>query len=118
MVNRLLADGIVVLHFLFIAFVVLGGVLALRWPRLAWVHLPAACWGAAIELSGWICPLTPLENRFRQAAGEAGYAGSFIDHYLLPILYPVGLTRDIQYGLAAVVIIVNLAVYGRLLRRR
>ncbi|MBL8424926.1 MAG: DUF2784 domain-containing protein, partial [Candidatus Accumulibacter phosphatis] len=82
MINRLLADGIVVLHCLFIAFVVLGGVLALRWPRLAWVHLPAACWGAAIELSGWICPLTPLENRFRQAAGEAGYAGSFIDHYL------------------------------------
>ncbi|ACV33385.1 DUF2784 domain-containing protein [Accumulibacter sp.] len=118
MVNRLLADGIVVLHFLFIAFVVLGGVLARRWPRLAWVHLPAACWGAAIELSGWICPLTPLENRFRQAAGEAGYAGSFIDHYLLPILYPVGLTREIQYGLAAVVIVVNVAVYGCLLRRR
>jgi len=118
MVNRLLADGIVVLHFLFIAFVVLGGVLALRWPRLAWVHLPAACWGAAIELSGWICPLTPLENRFRQAAGEAGYAGSFIDHYLLPILYPAGLTREIQYGLAAVVIVVNVAVYGCLLRRR
>ena len=75
MVNRLLADGIVVLHFLFIAFVVLGGVLVLRWPRLAWVHLPAACWGAAIELSGWICPLTPLENRFRQAAGEAWLCG-------------------------------------------
>ena len=118
MVNRLLADGIVVLHFLFIAFVVLGGVLALRWPRLAWVHLPAACWGAAIELSGWICPLTPLENRFRQAAGEAGYAGSFIDHYLLPSLYPAGLTREIQYGLAAVVIVVNLAEYGRLVHRR
>lgn len=119
MVNRLLADGIVVLHFLFIAFVVLGGLLALCWPRrLAWMHLPAACWGAAIELSGWICPLTPLENRFRQAAGEAGYAGSFIDHYLLPILYPAGLTREIQYGLAAVVIVVNLAVYGGLLRRR
>ncbi len=93
MVNRLLADGIVVLHFLFIAFVVLGGVLALRWPRLAWVHLPAACWGATIELSGWICPLTPIENRFRQAAGEAGYAGSFIGHYLLPVLYPAD-TRD------------------------
>lgn len=118
MVNRLLADGIGVLHFLFIVFVVVGGVLALRWPRLAWVHLPAACWGATIELSGWICPLTPIENRFRQAAGEAGYAGSFIDHYLLPILYPAGLTREIQYGLAAVVIVVNLAVYGRLLRRR
>jgi hypothetical protein len=118
MVNRLLADGIVVLHFLFIAFVVLGGVVAPRWPRLAWLHLPAACWGAAIELSGWICPLTPLENRFRQAAGEAGYAGSFIDHYLLPALYPAGLTREVQYGLATVVIVVNLAVYACLLCRR
>ena len=118
MVNRLLADGIVVLHFLFIAFVVLGGVVVPRSPRRAWLHLPAACWGATIELSGWICPLTPLENRFRQAAGEAGYAGGFIDHCLLPILYPAGLTREIQYGLAAVVIVVNLAVYGGLLRRR
>jgi len=118
MVNRLLADGIGVLHFLFIVFVVVGGVLALRWPRLAWLHLPAAYWGAAIELSGWICPLTPLGNRFRQAAGGAGYPGSFIDHYLLPILYPVGLTREIQYGLAAMVIVVNWAVYGRLVHRR
>ena len=117
MTHRVLADGIVVLHLLFIGFVVVGGVLVLRWPGLALVHLPAACWGAAIELSGGICPLTPLENQFRQGAGTAGYPGSFIEHYLLPIIYPFGLTRDIQYGLAAVVIVVNLSVYGYLLHR-
>ncbi|WP_434735600.1 DUF2784 domain-containing protein [Candidatus Accumulibacter propinquus] len=118
MTHRVLADGIVVLHLLFIGFVVVGGVFVLRWPGLALVHLPAACWGAAIELSGGICPLTPLENQFRQDAGAAGYPGSFIEHYLLPIIYPAGLTRDIQYGLAAVVIVVNVAVYGHLLHRR
>lgn len=114
---RLLADAVVFAHLLFIVFVILGGGLALRWPRLAVVHLPAACWGAFIELSGGICPLTPLENAWRQAAGEAGYAGSFIEHYLLPIIYPAGLTRDIQYGLAAVVIVVNVAIYGWLFYR-
>jgi hypothetical protein len=117
MTHRVLADGIVVLHLLFIIFVVVGGSLVLRWPRVALVHLPAACWGAAIELSGGICPLTPLENQFRQAAGAAGYPGSFIEHYLLPIIYPAGLTRDIQYGLAAVVIVVNVAIYGWLFYR-
>lgn len=118
MTHRVLADGIVVLHLLFIIFVVVGGGLVLRWPGLALLHLPAACWGAAIELSGGICPLTPLENQFRLAAGAAGYPGSFIEHYLLPIIYPAGLTRGIQYGLAAVVIVVNVAVYGHLLHRR
>jgi hypothetical protein len=117
MTQRVLADCIVVLHLLFISFVVVGGSLVLRWPRVALVHLPAACWGAAIELSGGICPLTPLENRFRQAAGAAGYPGSFIEHYLLPIIYPAGLTRDIQYGLAAVVIVVNVTIYGWLFYR-
>lgn len=118
MIYRFVADAIVVLHLLFIGFVVLGGCLVLRWPKLALLHLPAACWGAVIELRGWICPLTPLENQLRQAAGDAGYPGSFIDQYLLPIIYPAGLTRGIQYGLAALVIIVNLAVYGWLARRR
>ena len=118
MIQRFLADSIVVLHLLFIACVVLGGGLVLRWPRLALVHLPAAGWGAVIELSGWICPLTPLENQLRQAAGEAGYPGSFIDHYLLPIIYPAGLTRGIQYGLAAVVIVVNLVAYCWLIYSR
>ena len=114
---RLLADAVVLAHLLFIVFVVLGGGLVLLWPRLALLHLPAACWGAFIEISAGICPLTPLENAWRQAAGEAGYAGSFIEHYLLPIIYPVGLTRDIQFVLAAVVIVVNLGIYGWLLYR-
>lgn len=118
MIHRLLADLVVFAHLLFIVFVVLGGGLALRWPRLAVVHLPAACWGAFIELSGGICPLTPLENAWRQAAGEAGYAGSFIEHYLLPIIYPAGLTRDIQFVLAALVVVINVAAYARLLSRR
>lgn len=115
---RLLADAVVLVHLLFIVFVVCGGFLALRWPWLALAHLPAACWGAVVELSGRICPLTPLENELRHAAGQAGYAGSFVEHYLLPIIYPAGLTRDIQFALAAVVIVVNIAVYGWLLLRR
>jgi hypothetical protein len=113
-----LADLVVVVHLAFVVFVVAGGILVLRWPRLAWVHLPAAAWGAWIELSGWICPLTPLEVRLRQAGGEAGYAGGFIEHYLEPILYPVGLQRGVQILLAALVIGINALVYLRLVRRR
>ena len=115
---RLLADGVVIVHFLFIVFVVGGGLLVLRWPRLAMLHIPAACWGTLIELSGWICPLTPLENGFRQAAGEAGYQQSFIEHYLLPVIYPAGLTRGIQLAMAAAVILINLLIYGWLVHRR
>ena len=115
---RLLADAVVMVHLLFIVFAVCGGFLALRWPWLALAHLPAACWGAFVELTGRICPLTPLENELRHAAGQAGYPGSFVDHYLLPIIYPAGLTRDIQFALAAVVIVVNVAAYGCLLLRR
>lgn len=109
---RILADVLVVAHLLFIVFVILGGFLLLRWPRLALAHLPAACWAVFVELSGRICPLTPLEIRWRHAAGEAGYGGSFIEHYLLPIIYPAGLTREIQWSLAALVILVNLGIYG------
>lgn len=114
---RLLADAVVVAHLLFILFVVFGGLLVLRWPRLALAHLPAACWGALIEIGGWICPLTPLENGLREAAGEAGYPGSFVGRYLLPVIYPAGLTRELQFVLAGVVVAVNLAVYAALLRR-
>jgi polyferredoxin len=114
---RLLADLLVGLHFLFIVFVVAGGFLAWRWRRAAWVHLPVAAWGALIEFAGWVCPLTPLENQFRRAAGESGYAGGFIEHYLIPVIYPGGLTRGIQIGLGIAVIAVNLAAYGGLLRR-
>jgi len=112
------ADAVVVAHFLFIVFVVLGGLLVLRRPRLAWAHLPAAVWGALIEFAGWVCPLTPLEVRLRVAAGEAPYSGGFIAHYLLPLVYPDELTRGMQVALGLGVLGVNAAVYGALLRRR
>lgn len=117
MIYRILADLVVGLHVLFVGFVVLGGLLALRWPRMAFLHLPAAVWGALIEFQGWICPLTPLEKSLRASAGQAGYQGGFIEHYLLPVLYPAGLTRGVQLTLGAVVIVVNLAVYAFVLRR-
>ena len=105
------ADIIVALHFLFVAFVVLGGLLALRWPRIAWLHVPAVIWGALVEFTGWICPLTPLENRLRRASGESGYQGDFIAHYILPVLYPNGLTRRDQLVLGGVALGINLLIY-------
>jgi len=112
------ADAVVLLHLGFIVFVALGGLLALRWPRVAWVHLPAVVWGILIELTGWVCPLTPLENRLRATAGEPAYTGSFIDRYIMPIVYPHDLTRGMQLVLAAAVIVVNLIIYGNLVFRR
>jgi Protein of Unknown function (DUF2784) len=114
---RILADAVVVLHFAFVLFVVLGGLLALRWPRAAWIHLPAAIWGAGIEFVGGICPLTPLENRLRRLGGEGGYAGGFVEHYVIPVLYPEALTRDIQYILGGIVIALNVTIYSIVLRR-
>jgi hypothetical protein len=114
----LAADLVVVLHLAFVLFVVLGGLLALRWPRLAWVHLPVAVYGALIELVGWICPLTPLESWLRQAAGETGYQGGFVEHYLLPVLYPRALTAGLQLTLGLLVILVNAAIYAAVLSRR
>jgi hypothetical protein len=93
---RLLADLVVVVHLGFVAFVVAGGLLVLRWPRLAWAHLPCAVWGALIEFAGWVCPLTPLENDLRRLGGEAGYEGGFVERYLTSVLYPHGLTRTHQ----------------------
>ena len=113
----LLADLVVIIHTAFVAFVVLGGVLVLRWPKLAWVHIPAAVWGVLIEFAGWICPLTPLENWFRARGGEAGYAGGFVDHYIIPVLYPESLTRSTQFMLGTFVLLLNLAVYGTLAAR-
>ncbi|MHB1864473.1 MAG: DUF2784 domain-containing protein [Gemmatimonadaceae bacterium] len=115
---RLLADLIVVAHAGFIAFVIAGGYLALRWHWMPWLHLPAAAWGAAIEFGGWICPLTPLENQLRAAGGAAGYRGGFISHYLIPLIYPAGLTRGIQLGLGAAVIAVNVTAYAIVWTRR
>ncbi len=118
MIYRLFADLLVLIHLGFVLFVVLGGLLVLRWPRLLWLHLPAAAWGAWIEVAGWICPLTPLENALRHRAGEAGYGGGFIVHYLLGLLYPEGLTREDQFVLSGIVVAVNLIAYAILLRRR
>jgi Protein of Unknown function (DUF2784) len=118
MAYRILADLVVGLHALFVVFVVVGGLLGLRWPWVAAVHLPAAVWGALIEFRGWVCPLTPLEKSLRAAAGQAGYQGGFIEHYLLPALYPAGLTRGVQLVLGSLVIAVNVAVYGYLILRR
>jgi Protein of Unknown function (DUF2784) len=105
-----MADLIVVIHFLFVLFVVFGGLLALRWPRVVWLHIPAVIWGVLIEFAGWICPLTPLENRLRRS-GEAGYQGDFIARYILPVLYPDGLTRRDQVFLGGMALVINLAVY-------
>lgn len=118
MVYRIAADVLVVLHALFVLFVVLGGLLVLRWPRVAWLHLPAAVWGALIEFTGCICPLTPLEKSLRRVGGETGYAGGFINHYLVPLLYPSGLDRSWQIFLGCLVVMLNLAIYGRLLLDR
>ena len=109
---RLLADAVLVTHAAFVAFVMLGGLLAWRRPRLAWLHLPVVAWGAGIELTGGICPLTPLENQLRSLAGEQGYPGGFIEHYLLALLYPDGLTRNVQLALGLLVLAVNVAIYA------
>jgi hypothetical protein len=114
----ILADLVLVLHFAFVLFVVLGGLLVLRWPRLAYVHIPVAAYGALIELVGWICPLTPLENSLRARAGEAGYEGTFVEHYILPVLYPSALTRNVQVLLGVLVLGLNLAIYTYVLRRK
>ena len=117
MLYRALADAIVFLHLGFVAFVVLGALLAFRWPRVLWIHLPAAVWGAWIEFSGRICPLTPLENQLRNLGGEAAYERDFVEQYLMPVLYPAGLTAEIQILLGALVVLVNAAIYGLLWRR-
>jgi hypothetical protein len=113
-----LADLVVALHFLFVLFVIFGGLLVLRWPRLAYVHLPVAAYGALIELVGWICPLTPLEKRLREQAGLEGYEGGFVEHYILPVLYPSGLNRGVQLVLGALVIGINFVIYGVIIRTR
>ena len=112
------ADLLVAAHVAFILFVVFGGLTVLRWPRLAWLHLPAAVWGAVVELAGWICPLTPLENQLRVAGGGAAYSGDFVERYLLPIIYPSGLTREIQVALGVAVIFFNVLVYWIAIRQR
>ncbi|HMH48981.1 MAG TPA: DUF2784 domain-containing protein [Candidatus Acidoferrum sp.] len=113
---RVLVTLVVLVHMAFVVFVVAGGVLALRWPRVAWVHLPAALWGAMIALAGFICPLTPLENWLRVRGGASAYDTGFLEHYLLPILYPAALTRDVQVATGIFVVLMNALVYWRVLR--
>ncbi|MCE2391400.1 MAG: DUF2784 domain-containing protein [Proteobacteria bacterium] len=113
----LLADALVVIHTAFVAFALLGGLLALRYRWAPWLHLPALAWGAWVSLAGRVCPLTPLENALRRQAGQQGYEGGFIEHYLVPLLYPPGLTPEQQAALGAALLLVNVAVYGAVLLR-
>jgi len=109
---RVAADLLVLLHLAFIIFVVAGGLAVFKWPWMAFLHIPAASWGALIEYKGWICPLTPWENKLRQLAGQEGYSEGFIEHYILQVVYPPGLTRDIQTTLGTIVLVINLLIYG------
>ena len=118
MIDRLLADAVVVLHLLFIVFALAGGAFVIARPRIAFVHLPAAIWAAYIEFSGNICPLTPLENALRRRAGGAGYHGGFVEHYLIPLIYPPGLTPRVQLAIGVGVVAINVAFYVAAWRRR
>jgi Protein of Unknown function (DUF2784) len=114
---RLLADLVLVLHAGFVAFVVLGALLVLRWRRIAWIHAPVVLWGAGIEFLGGICPLTPLENHWRRLAGQLGYPGDFVEHYIVSALYPDGLTRQVQFAFGALLLLLNAAIYTWVLWR-
>lgn len=122
MVYRVLADAVLLLHLLFIAFALFGALTLARWPRLVWLHLPALAWAAYVVIAGDICPLTPLENWLRQAGGEGGYEQSFIEHYLLPLIYPAAVQGEMGRGLQAALglglLAVNLVMYASFLRRR
>lgn len=114
----ILADLVVAAHVAFVLFVVLGGLLALRWPRVIWLHVPSVIWGALVEFTGWICPLTPLEQSLRDRTGDPGYQGDFIARHLLPVLYPEGLSRNDQLMFGAIALAINAVVYSVVLRRR
>ncbi|MBU1570933.1 MAG: DUF2784 domain-containing protein [Pseudomonadota bacterium] len=118
MLLKIAADIIVLVHLLFIIFVVAGGFFVLKWPKTAWLHIPAAIWGALIELAGWVCPLTHVENSLRAGGGEAAYRSGFIDHYVIPVIYPAGLTREIQLVLGCIVIVLNVLIYGVLIVKK
>lgn len=117
MVYQFLADLLLIIHFAFILFVVSGGLFALRYRRIIFLHLPALIWGVYVELAGRICPLTPWENRLRQLAGEEGYRGGFVEHYLLPLIYPQDLAREVQVGLGFSMAVINALVYAVLIYR-
>lgn len=115
MYYRILADIVVVIHFLFILLVLFGGILGFYRKWIIWVHLPVVVWGTLIGIAGWICPLTPLENWLRHAGGQRGYEVGFIDHYIMPVIYPEGLTRPMQYVLAGAVLTINTIIYSLLI---
>jgi len=117
MIDRLLADVVVVFHLLFISFAVGGGILVMRWRRVMWVHLPAVAWAVLVEAMSWPCPLTPLENYFRRRGGEAGYPGGFIEHYIWPVIYPEELTDQVQLLIGGFVFCVNVAAYAIVIAR-
>ena len=119
MLYRILADFAVMTHLAFILFAVLGALLVFRWRRWAWIHVPAAAWAALISFAGWVCPLTPLENWLRERGGEIAYRSGFIDHYIIPVIYPDAdfLTRRMQIILGLSLLFVNLGIYGRIVRR-
>ena len=118
MIYRFLADLVVLAHFSYIVFVIFGAALAFRWKKAMWVHIPAALWAALLEFAGWVCPLTPLELWFRTQGQAVAYSEGFIEHYILLILYPPGLTREIQLALGVFVVAVNVLVYGYVFTRR
>ncbi len=118
MLSRIAAEVIVVLHLVFILFVIVGGLTLFKWPWMIWVHVPAAVWGGLVELVGAPCPLTPLENHLRQAGNADAYSGGFIDHYIMPIVYPPGLTRQTQVILGVLILVVNFAIYFKFLTRK
>ena len=111
MFYQLAADAVVLLHFGFILYVVLGGLLSYKWLWLLWLHLPAVVWGAVMSMAGWICPLTPLEIKFRAAGGGGHYSSGFIEHYILPVIYPAGLSRELQTTMGVALLVVNALVY-------
>jgi hypothetical protein len=117
-VYQFLAALVVVAHLAFVVFATVGGMLVLRWPRIAWIHLPAAAWAAFVELSGRLCPLTPLENALRRRAGLDDYSSDFVANYVFPMLYPTGLTREAQMAIGLFVIVMNVVAYGWVIRRR
>ena len=118
MIYSFLADLLVLFHLVFILYVIAGALLILKWPKTFWLHLPSCFWGMTVEFTGWICPLTPWEIQLRRLAGEEGYSGSFIEQYLIPIIYPSGLNREIQMLLGSTVLIVNLSLYTLILIKR
>lgn len=116
--DSFLADSIVIIHFLFVGFVIFGGILLIWSKKFIILHLPAAIWGALIEFTGWICPLTPLENELRYKAGQGMYEGGFVENYILPVLYPSGLTRNLQIVLGILVLVINICIYWFALKRK